>query len=134
MTDHGPERRAIRDAMARLLDGAPVRSDGKWTIKSLAEEAGVQRWILTHRHTDLQVEFRDRVAAHGTESEPVRLLKEQLASATQENKNLRAQLREARATISMLERQIVVETLEAETPSSPPKLQPVSGSTKGPRR
>ena len=41
MTEHGPERRAIREAMTRLLDGQPVRSDGKLTIKSLAEEAGI---------------------------------------------------------------------------------------------
>ena len=36
MTDHEPERRAIREAMTRLLDGQPVRSDGKLTIKSLS--------------------------------------------------------------------------------------------------
>lgn len=75
MTKHEPERRTIREAMTRLLDGQPVRSDGKLTIKSLAEEAGVKRWILTHRHQDLQAEFRDRIAAHGTDPEPVRALR-----------------------------------------------------------
>src|SRR5699024_11572372 len=67
MTDHDPERRAIREAMTRLLEAHPIRSDGKLTVKSLADEAGVKRWILTHRHQDLQAEFRDRVATHGTE-------------------------------------------------------------------
>ena len=41
------ERRVIRDAMDRLLAGTPIRSDGKLTIKSLAAEAGVKRWLLT---------------------------------------------------------------------------------------
>lgn len=51
--------------MDRLIDGKPIRSDGKLTVKSLAEEAGVKRWLLTHKHTDLQDEFRARVEAHG---------------------------------------------------------------------
>ncbi len=34
MTDPDTQRAAIRDAMARLLDGAPIRSDGKLTIKT----------------------------------------------------------------------------------------------------
>ena len=114
MTEHGPERRAIREAMTRLLDGQPVRSDGKLTIKSLAEEAGVKRWILTHRHQDLQVEFRDRVAAHGTDPEPVRVLKERVETLTEDNRRLREQLRQARGTIAMLERHIAVEALESE--------------------
>ena len=53
-------RRTIRDAMDRLLAGNPIRSDGKLTVKSLAAEAGVKRWVLTHQHTDLQQEFHDR--------------------------------------------------------------------------
>ena len=55
-------RRAIRDAMDRLIAGEPLHSDGKLTIKSLAEEAQTKRWLLTHRHTDLQAEFRARIA------------------------------------------------------------------------
>lgn len=130
MTDHGPERRAVRDAMTRLLEGAPVRSDGKLTIKSLAEEAGVKRWILTHRHQDLQAEFRDQVASRGIDPEPVRVLKGQVEDLTVENRRLRGQLREARATISMLERHIAVEALEAShaiAPAGPdpPRLRPV---------
>ena len=59
-SDH--TRLVIRDAMDRLLKSKPIRSDGKLTIKSLAEEAGVKRWILTHKHPDLQAEFRDKVS------------------------------------------------------------------------
>jgi len=131
MTEHGPERRAIREAMTRLLDGQPVRSDGKLTIKSLADEAGVKRWILTHRHQDLQSEFRDRIAAHGNDPEPVRALKGRIESLADENRRLREQLREAKATISMLERHIAVNALEGTRatppagPDPPPRLRPV---------
>ncbi|WP_019159032.1 hypothetical protein [Brevibacterium senegalense] len=138
MTEHGPERRVIREAITRLLDGRPVRSDGKLTIKSLAEEAGVKRWILTHRHQDLQVEFRDRVAAHGTDPEPVRVLKERVETLTSENRRLREQLRTTKGTIAMLEQHIAVEALEAARPSKPPivagspRLRPVPDQTDPP--
>ena len=90
MSDHATERAAIRDAMTRLLDGAPIRSDGKLTIKSLADEACVKRWLLTHRHTDLQAEFRARIDSHGRDPEPVQRLKQELQHLEQDNKRLRA--------------------------------------------
>lgn len=43
--------------MDRLLDGIPLRSDGKLTVVSLAAEAGVKRHALTHKHTDLKDRF-----------------------------------------------------------------------------
>jgi len=138
MTEHGPERHAIREAMTRLLEGQPVRSDGKLTIKSLAEEAGVKRWILTHRHQDLQAEFRDRIAAHGTDPEPVRALKERIETLTEENRRLREQLRATSSTIAMLERHIAVEALEATrsvarpAEDDPPRLRPVPDQTDPP--
>ena len=131
MTTSEQERQAIRDAMTRLLDGAPVRSDGKLTIKSLADEAGVKRWLLTHKHLDLQDEFRSRVTKHGRDPEPVRRLKNRVETLTDENRRLRTQLREAKATCSLLQRLIAVEALEAQTvprPGSPPdgpRLRPV---------
>jgi hypothetical protein len=48
------EVRAITEAMVRLLAGVPLRSDGQLTIKSLAEEAGLRRNKLTHKHTGLK--------------------------------------------------------------------------------
>ncbi|WHM36279.1 hypothetical protein [Streptomyces sp. BPTC-684] len=48
------EIRAITDAMVRLFVGAPLRSDGQLTVKSLAEEAGLRRNKLTHKHTGLK--------------------------------------------------------------------------------
>lgn len=62
-------RRTIRDAMDRLLTGNSLRSDGKLTIKSLATEAAVKRWVLTHQHTDLQEEFRERCDQQGATPE-----------------------------------------------------------------
>lgn len=59
------ERQVIRDAMTRLLSGDAIRSSGSLTIVALAEEAGVKRHLLTHRHTDLRDEFYDRVRAQG---------------------------------------------------------------------
>lgn len=41
---------AITQAMARLLLGTPLRSDGKLTVKSL----GLRRNKLTHKHTGLK--------------------------------------------------------------------------------
>lgn len=131
MTDHEPQRQAIRDAMTRLLDGVPIRSDGKLTISSLAVEADVKRWILTHRHLDLQDEFRSRVTAHGGDPEPARQLKARVEELKVGNARLRAELREAKATCSLLERLVAVEALEAQTtprsgaPPDPPRLRPV---------
>lgn len=51
------ERDAITAAMERLLAGTPLRSSGNLDIISLAEEAGLKRNKLTHKHTDLKDRF-----------------------------------------------------------------------------
>ena len=56
MTDQ-EERDAITAAMERLLAGTPLRSSGNLDIISLAEEAGLKRNKLTHKHTDLKDRF-----------------------------------------------------------------------------
>jgi hypothetical protein len=53
-TEDAAEVRAITEAMVRLLAGIPLRSNGQLTIKSLAEEAGLRRNKLTHKHTGLK--------------------------------------------------------------------------------
>lgn len=53
-TEDAAEIRAITDAMVRLLIGAPLHSDGKLTVVSLATEAGLRRNKLTHKHTGLK--------------------------------------------------------------------------------
>lgn len=61
-TDRQTERDAITAAMQRLLAGAPQRSTGALTVLQLAAEAGVKRWVLTHKHPDLKTEFEQRRA------------------------------------------------------------------------
>jgi hypothetical protein len=53
-TEDAAEIRTITEAMVRLLVGIPLRSDGQLTIKALAEEAGLRRNKLTHKHTELK--------------------------------------------------------------------------------
>lgn len=108
-------------------EGEPIRSDGKLTVKSLAEEAGVKRWLLTHRHKDLQDEFRARIERTGTEPALVRQLREQIAQLEEENKKLRTQLREARDDIALLQRHIATDALAqvVERPSARARLAAV---------
>lgn len=47
-TEDAAEVRAITDAMVRLLLGAPLHSDGKLTVVSLAAEAGLRRKQQAH--------------------------------------------------------------------------------------
>jgi hypothetical protein len=106
------ERRQIREAMNRLLDGKPLHSDGKLTIKALAEEAQVKRWLLTHRHTDLQAEFRTR-AANTDEAPPaIRALQDANVAANERIQELTADMTAHKATIRQLERIIQVLALE----------------------
>jgi hypothetical protein len=67
-------RDAIEQAIERLLDGNPLNSDGKLTIKSLAVEAGVPRHQLTEVHTDLKDRFYARIG--NLEAPPPALLAE----------------------------------------------------------
>jgi chromosome segregation ATPase len=62
-TTRAAERQAINDAIERMITGTPVRSTGALTVLQLANEAGVKRWVLTHKHPDLKEEFEQRRAA-----------------------------------------------------------------------
>jgi FtsZ-binding cell division protein ZapB len=65
-TDRAVERDAVHAAMQRLLAGTPTRSTGALTVVQLAAEAGVKRWVLTHKHPDLRKEFEAvRESANG---------------------------------------------------------------------
>jgi len=65
-TDRNAERACIQAAMDRLLTGTPANSTGALSILQLATEAGVKRWVLTHKHPDLKDEFeRRRTEANG---------------------------------------------------------------------
>lgn len=57
------ERTAITAAMRRLLAGKPLQSSGDLTVVALADEAGLRRNKLTHKHTDLKDLFYAEVKA-----------------------------------------------------------------------
>ncbi|MCR8695225.1 hypothetical protein NWP13_22075 [Rhodococcus pyridinivorans] len=104
-------RRAIRDAMDRLIAGEPLYSDGKLTIKSLAEEAQIKRWLLTHRHTDLQTEFRARIA--NTDAPPALVaLRDERDNAHRRIDELTADVTALQETVHQLERVVNVLALE----------------------
>ena len=106
------ERQMIRDAMDRLLNGSPLYSDGKLTVKSLAEEAQVKRWLLTHRHIDLQDEFRAKVDQQGHLPRAVQILRDENEDLKERTKNQAADLRQERETVKRLERVVNVLMLQ----------------------
>jgi len=108
------ERQVIRDAMDRLLNGSPLHSTGKLTVKSLAEEAQVKRWLLTHRHTDLQDEFRAKVAQHGYVPQAVQALRSENSDLEERVAKLASDLRRERETVKRMERVVHVLTLQLE--------------------
>jgi hypothetical protein len=95
-----PDRRAIQAAADRLLAGTPLRSTGELTVVQLAAEAGVKRWLLTHKHRDLAEQFQARARATGGVPPPVADLKTKIGQLAEDNARLRADNAEhkARAT------------------------------------
>ncbi|MFD7972767.1 hypothetical protein [Streptomyces clavifer] len=97
--------------MVRLLVGAPLHSDGKLTVVSLAAEAGLRRNKLTHKHTGLKNLFYALVkarAAHpevASETTRARTAKQQqdLARVRAERNDLRTQTQLMARIIQVLE-------------------------------
>jgi hypothetical protein len=106
------EIQAITDVMIRLLVGIPLRSDGQLTIKSLAEEAGLRRNKLTHKHTGLKDLFYALLhAQHGRPKLADEMIKQ--------NDQLRAKLSKVNAVRDTLQDQVkhlarVIHVLEVE--------------------
>lgn len=110
--DDGDEIRAITDAMIRLLAGVPLRSDGQLTVKSLAEEAGLRRNKLTHKHTGLKDLFYALVRAQGVRPKDVERL-------TAERDDLRTRLARVRRERDALQEEVkrlvrIIHVLEVE--------------------
>ena len=127
-------RRAIRDAMDRLFAGAPLYSDGKLTVKSLAVEAKVKRSVLTHKHTDLKDEFYAKVEAQGSMPAAMRVLHDEISVLKREREQDRADLREAVAKTKQFARVVQVLTLdnaklEARLNGQAPRVSPIRGRT-----
>jgi hypothetical protein len=110
MTSQEGERARIRAAMDRLLNEAPIRSNGALTVVALAIEAEVNRMALIKRHKDLKEEFYARVRkekAQTPENEKRLLatnakLKEANAELTEENTALRAENAQLLLAIAVL--------------------------------
>ena len=81
-------------------------------MKSRAGEARVKRWLLTHRHTDLQDEFRARITNTNTEPPILQSLRAEKAGAQERVKELTVEVTALTTTIHQLERIIQVLALE----------------------
>ncbi|MFD7668125.1 hypothetical protein [Streptomyces sp. NPDC059788] len=113
VTEDAEEVRAITDAMVRLLIGAPLHSDGKLTVVSLATEAGLRRNKLTHKHTGLKDLFYALVKARTSLFEA--LHDSARARATKQQKDharVRAERDDLRGQAQLLAR--IVHVLEIE--------------------
>jgi len=84
------ERDAIRAAADRLLDGIPLRSTGDLTVVQLAAEAGVKRWLLTHKHRDLAEQFQARARLLAGDPPPIAALKKKISDLEDASTTLRA--------------------------------------------
>jgi hypothetical protein len=116
--DRRAERDAIQAAIQRLLAGTPSRSTGALTVLQLAAEAGVKRWVLTHKHPDLRKAFEDqRQAANGVPA-AYQHLHGQIADLEAANQRLRADNAERVDTYAQVIRELTatLETLRAHPP------------------
>jgi hypothetical protein len=108
------ERADIEAAMGRLLDGTPLRSDGKLTIVSLAIEAGVKRHVLTHRHIDLKSRFNARVKAQHAIPASEIALREENSELRRKLDDMRAERDEYKQAADALARALNVLTIESD--------------------
>jgi chromosome segregation ATPase len=109
------ERNAITAAMQRLLAGKPLRSSGELTIVALAEEAGLRRNKLTHKHTDLKDLFYAEVEAHnGIPANEIKL-REQVTALKTRIESLRQERDDYRAAAETFARVINALTVENDT-------------------
>ncbi|HEV8652087.1 MAG TPA: hypothetical protein VG276_22510 [Actinomycetes bacterium] len=98
-TDPDPQRAAIQAAADRLLAGTPLRSTGELTVVQLAAEAGMKRWLLTHKHHDLAEQFQARAKAIGGDPPSVRKLKAQVQELQEAVARLKAEQAERQALL-----------------------------------
>ncbi|MFI6031577.1 hypothetical protein [Amycolatopsis magusensis] len=106
------EREAITAAMSRLFAGEPLRSSGNLDIVTLAEEAGLKRNKLTHKHTDLRDSFyAERARRAGVSEREVRL-QEKVDDLTRRLEGMREERDNYRATSEVFARAINVLTVE----------------------
>ncbi|WP_206302873.1 hypothetical protein [Streptomyces sp. WAC 01529] len=103
----------ITEAMVRLLVGAPLRSDGQLTIKSLAKETDLRRNKLTHKHTGLKDLF---YALVNTQQIPPRPITDKEREASDKQKKDLIRVRAERESLRIKTPQMarVIHVLEVE--------------------
>lgn len=106
------ERTAITAAMQRLLTGKSLRSSGELTIVALADEAGLKRNKLTHKHTDLKDLFYAEVKAREGVPDSELKLREEIAVLTARVEALRDERDDYRTANEVFARVINVLTVE----------------------
>lgn len=116
--------------MQRLFDGTPQRSTGALSMLQLAAEAGVKRWVLTHKHTDLADEFRSRVRAVGPIPSAYTKFEQQAWDVQEANQELRAQNRQLRAQVTAYAR-IIHDLHTAIANGTAPRLSVVQRDDRG---
>ncbi|MDO3107075.1 hypothetical protein [Mycobacteroides abscessus] len=61
MEPNTTERQQIKDAIERVISGNPLRSNGSYTVVTLAKEAGVHRTRLYEQYPELIAEFKMQI-------------------------------------------------------------------------
>lgn len=112
MRKEAQERRAIRDAMDRLLKGEPIRSDGSLTAVALATESDVSRWKVYQEYRGLLDEFRTRAALQDNTPRALRDLQEKHAKLKERHIGTRNALAQSAADVKRLSCVVNVLTLE----------------------
>lgn len=134
MTDED-DRRAITAAMQRLFAGTPLRSSGRLDIVSLAQEAGIKRNKLTHKHTDLKDLFYAQRENRGGIPDNEVKLREQIATLEKSNQTLRDERDRYRLTSETFARALHVVTVENDNlRRDPPRRPPHRPSRPSPPR
>lgn len=123
------ERQVIRDAMDRLLGGAPIRSNGALNVVTLAAEAGVKRHLLTHRHTDLRDEFYDRVRSQGHVPRSEVMLRQTVADLETKITRLRGENAALTDQVALLRRMNNVLAVEKESAEEALRLRQAGAVT-----
>lgn len=100
------------EARPRRFAGTPLRSSGKLDIVTLAQEAGVKRNKLTHKHTDLKdLFYAQKRTRDGVPDNEIKL-REQIATLQKTNQSLRDERDRYRLTSETFARALHVLTIE----------------------
>ena len=105
---------ALEEAMQRLLEGRPARTDGALTIANLAREAGVSR-ATANRATGILDRFRARLDQDGGEDLPTTLrgrIRDLTAQVAELRRYEHQEVTDLRATVSTLAQHVQALTLE----------------------